>query len=67
METAQMERTELMYHVIQDDCRHHWVIEMAQGPTSRGRCKHCKSERDFFNDPDQAVYQAAPTGPTSRN
>ena len=31
------------------ECVHHWVIEPAQGPLSRGRCKRCKVTRDFSN------------------
>jgi hypothetical protein len=30
-------------------CHHYWVIEVANGPTSLGRCKHCGETRDFFN------------------
>jgi len=30
-------------------CRHHWIIETPNGPTSRGRCKRCRAERDFTN------------------
>jgi len=32
-----------------DTCRHHWKIEEAQGPTSRGVCKLCGVEREFLN------------------
>ncbi len=39
---------------LQDACRHHWVIEMPNGPTSHGQCKLCGVERDFFNNPDEA-------------
>jgi hypothetical protein len=31
------------------ECNHHWVIDSAEGPTSRGRCKLCGSERSFLN------------------
>ena len=30
-------------------CAHHWVIEPANGPTSKGRCRRCREERDFQN------------------
>jgi hypothetical protein len=30
-------------------CAHHWVIDMANGPTSRGRCRHCNETRSFYN------------------
>jgi hypothetical protein len=38
-----------------DTCKHHWVIDAANGPTSRGRCKRCGDERDFFNNPEDAL------------
>jgi hypothetical protein len=28
---------------------HHWIIEEAHGPRSRGTCKRCGAERDFRN------------------
>jgi hypothetical protein len=31
------------------NCVHHWVIEPASGPISRGKCKGCKVTRDFVN------------------
>ena len=30
-------------------CRHHWVIETADGPTSKGRCRRCHETKDFQN------------------
>lgn len=30
-------------------CRHHWVIETAAGPDSKGRCKFCRAEKVFAN------------------
>ncbi len=30
-------------------CRHYWVIEVANGPVSRGQCKHCGIRKDFYN------------------
>ena len=38
-----------------ENCRHHWVIDAANGPTSRGRCKRCGDERDFYNNPEDAL------------
>ena len=32
-----------------NDCRHHWVIDTADGPMSRGVCKYCQQVRDFEN------------------
>jgi hypothetical protein len=30
-------------------CHHFWVIEIANGPRSRGECKFCGETRDFYN------------------
>lgn len=30
-------------------CRHHWLIESASGPTSRGVCKVCGARNEFYN------------------
>ena len=32
-----------------NSCRHHWLIDMPSGPTSRGVCKFCGEERVFEN------------------
>jgi hypothetical protein len=41
----------------QESCHHYWVIEMPKGPTSRGRCKFCGTEREFDNlGPDSWRY-----------
>lgn len=33
----------------ENSCVHHWIIEVPQGPISKGRCKKCGAERDFPN------------------
>jgi hypothetical protein len=38
-------------------CKHHWVIEGPNGPTSAGVCKLCGEQRLFYNDPEQALLQ----------
>ena len=30
-------------------CAHHWIIETANGPVSRGMCKLCHQVREFGN------------------
>jgi hypothetical protein len=30
-------------------CHHYWVIEVANGPKSLGKCKHCGEKKEFFN------------------
>jgi hypothetical protein len=32
-----------------EECRHYWVIEVANGPVSRGVCKYCGAKKEFFN------------------
>jgi hypothetical protein len=34
-------------------CIHHWLIEPAIGPISRGVCKYCGERKDFFNILDE--------------
>ena len=42
--------------VAENQCQHYWIIEMANGPTSKGVCKYCGEERDFFNaDPNLSI------------
>lgn len=31
------------------DCKHHWVIDEANGPESEGRCKKCGESRMYRN------------------
>ena len=31
------------------DCRHHWMIESPNGPTSQGVCKLCGQRGEFKN------------------
>ena len=39
----------LKEHVAKGECRHYWIIESANGPTSRGLCKFCGAEKEFLN------------------
>jgi hypothetical protein len=39
------------------NCKHRWIIEPANGPTSMGRCRHCGAEREFINNPDAVIIQ----------
>jgi hypothetical protein len=36
-------------HPSDDGCNHYWIIEVANGPTSAGKCKYCGEVREFFN------------------
>lgn len=33
----------------EDQCQHFWIIEIANGPKSRGECKYCGEIKDFHN------------------
>ena len=35
--------------ITKDTCCHYWLIESANGPTSRGVCKFCGAEKQFNN------------------
>ena len=32
-----------------EHCRHYWIIESPNGPTSWGVCKYCGAKREFNN------------------
>ena len=32
-----------------EEHHHHWIIESANGPISKGVCKYCSAEKEFFN------------------
>lgn len=42
-------------------CRHYWMIDSARGPTSRGVCKFCGSEREFHNSWQDSNYMGRDT------
>jgi hypothetical protein len=42
----------------QSECRHHWVIDSAHGPTSRGFCRRCAATREFSNSCPGAVWES---------
>lgn len=33
----------------ENECHHYWIIEVANGPKSRGQCKYCGATREFLN------------------
>ena len=37
-------------------CRHHWVIQPADGPVSNGACQICGETRDFKNYVESATW-----------
>jgi hypothetical protein len=35
--------------IVGDRCRHYWIIESPNGPTSMGVCKFCHEGKEFDN------------------
>ena len=42
---------------VRQGCSHHWTIEIASGPVSRGVCKSCGATREFNNYLQDCVRQ----------
>ena len=38
------------------ECRHHWVIQPADGPVSTGACQICGESREFKNYVESATW-----------
>ena len=47
----------------EETCHHFWMIEIANGPMSRGECKLCGAVKDFHN----AFPDFNPLKPVKRN
>lgn len=43
--------------VARDKCRHYWIIESPNGPTSRGVCKLCGAEKEFQNSFPESFWE----------
>lgn len=39
-----------------DSCRHHWVIQPADGPVSQGSCRSCGAVKEFKNYVESAAW-----------
>ena len=39
-------------------CQHHWIIDPAAGPASKGVCKLCGEEREFDNSSEAMTWWA---------
>jgi hypothetical protein len=48
-------------------CCHHWIIEPANGPISRGECQRCNESREFKNSVVDVERDLHYTSPTSRS
>ena len=42
-------REEVLEEQRVSSCRHHWMIETANGPTSTGICRNCREIKEFTN------------------
>jgi hypothetical protein len=45
---------EMVEEKTESTCRHHWVIESAQGPISWGECQICHEGKEFKNSTTDA-------------
>ncbi|MDE0823403.1 MAG: hypothetical protein OSB07_05465 [Dehalococcoidia bacterium] len=48
-ETLEVAVNEVVEEKAEPTCRHHWVIESAQGPISWGECQICHEGKQFTN------------------
>ena len=51
-------------------CSHHWIIETANGPTSRGVCRNCHGSKLFNNsivDLDRDFHDLRPANRTGNS
>ncbi len=39
----------IIKEIKKETCVHHWVIEEAKAPTSKGECKKCHEVKEFNN------------------
>ena len=50
---------------VESECRHHWIIESAQGATSWGFCKRCAARREFSNSCPAMAWEKERATPDS--
>ena len=43
------EKEQVIQKPAEDSCHHFWAIEVANGPMSRGKCRHCGQVKEFYN------------------
>ena len=58
-------RGELLEEQQVSSCRHHWMIETANGPTSTGICRNCREIKQFTNsvsEIERDFHDLQPTG-----
>lgn len=42
---------------LRQTCTHFWIIQNANGPVSRGVCRHCGVTREFKNYPNDCAIE----------
>jgi hypothetical protein len=42
-------KEKVIHQPVADVCHHFWMIEVANGPTSKGTCKYCGAKKQFYN------------------
>jgi hypothetical protein len=45
---------------------HHWLIQPANGPTSKGKCQGCGETREFQNTIEWDAFASTRPGPKKR-
>ena len=45
-------------------CKHYWIIDSPNGPTSKGVCKYCGVENEFSNSAPFASWGDDTSSPT---
>jgi hypothetical protein len=50
----------------QTQCRHHWLIESPNGPTSMGICRLCGAQKEFRNWAHSWLWEDDPLSELSR-
>ena len=46
---ARRQENAIQEHKPTVECRHHWLIDGPDGPTSWGLCKYCGAAKEFLN------------------
>jgi len=43
-----------------ETCRHHWIIQTAEGPVSLGVCRFCHEAKEFQNSLEEWGFDKVP-------
>ncbi len=47
--TGEKVKVQVQVQLKPEQCHHYWVIEVANGPSSQGKCKYCGLKKEFLN------------------